>query len=82
MKTNRGLIIALASAGVAIAGAVVYLTTTENGKSAIKKWRVKGKKLAGQTQDLVKDARKKFEARKEELAEEYRADDTLNRTYE
>ena len=68
MKTNKGWIIGLAVAGAAIAGAVIYLTTTKTGKQTMKKWSVKGKRIAEQTEDLIKGAKKKFENLKSELA--------------
>jgi len=67
MKTNKGLIISLAAAGVAIGAAVVFLTTTKAGKKAMKKWKVDGKKIAGKVDEVLKDARKKIENLKEEV---------------
>lgn len=68
MKKNKGLIIGLAVAGAAIAGTIIFLTTTETGKKSMKKWGVKGKKIAQQAGDFIKEAGKKFENLKEEFA--------------
>jgi gas vesicle protein len=68
MKTNKGLIISLASAGVAIGAAVVFLTTTKAGKKTMKKWKINGKKIAERADEVLKDARKKIENLKTELA--------------
>ena len=67
MKTNKGLIIGLAAAGVAIAGAVIFFAATKTGRDTMKKWGPVGKKLADGAEDLVKTAKKKFENMKEEL---------------
>lgn len=68
MKTNKGLIIGLAAAGVAIAGIVVFLTTTKTGKETMKKLGVKGKKFAVQAEEIIKGAKKKIDNLKEEFA--------------
>ena len=73
MKKNRGLMIAIA-AGVTVAGLVAFLAFTETGKDVTKKWKVKGRKLAGKAEDIIKDAKKKFEDLKEEFVDEYKAD--------
>ncbi|MGZ3844886.1 MAG: hypothetical protein ACXVBJ_04065 [Flavisolibacter sp.] len=67
MKTNKGLVIGLTVAGLAIAGAVVYLTTTKKGKKTLKEWGANGKKIVGKAENIIKDARKKIETLKEEL---------------
>lgn len=67
MKTNKGLIIGLAVAGVAIAGTIVFLTTTKAGKKTLKNWGINGKKIMGKAEDIIKDARKKIENLKQEL---------------
>ena len=66
MKTNKGLIIGLAVAGAAIAGTVIYLTTTKKGKKTLKEWGANGKKIMGKAENIIKDARKKIENLKEE----------------
>lgn len=68
MKTNKALIIGLAAVGAAIAGTIVFLTTTKTGNNAMKKWSIKGKRIAGQAKDIISDAKKKFGNLKEELA--------------
>jgi hypothetical protein len=80
MKTNKGLIIGLAAAGVVIAGTIIFLTTTKTGKEAMKKWGVKGKKLAEHAGELVKDAKKKFANIKEEFA--CKDGETVSQAYE
>ena len=67
MKKNKGLVIGLALAGVAIAGAVIYLTTTKKGKKTLKEWSANGKKIVGKAENIIKDARKKIENLKEEF---------------
>jgi hypothetical protein len=67
MKTNKGWIIGLAATGVALAGAIVFLTTTKTGKKTMKKWGIKGKKITERAEDTIKDAKKKFANLKEEL---------------
>jgi len=67
MKTNKGLVIGLAIAGAAIAGAVIYLTTTKKGKKTLKEWGANGKKLVGKAENIIKDARKRIENLKEEF---------------
>jgi gas vesicle protein len=79
MKTNKGLIIGLAVAGAAIAGAVIFLTTTKKGKKTLKTWGESGKKIVGKAEDLLKDARKKAE----NLRQEYIAkEEVLTNSYE
>lgn len=68
MKTNKGWIIGLTVAGVAIAGTVIFLTTTKTGKETMKRWGVNGKKLAEHAEDMIKGAKKKFENLKTELS--------------
>lgn len=67
MKTNKGLIIGLAAAGVAIAGVVIYFTATKTGRETMKKWGPTGKKIADGAEELINGAKKKFENLKEEL---------------
>jgi len=66
MKKNKGLIIGLAAAGIAIAGAVIFLTTTKAGKKTMKKWGKNGKKLGEQAKDIISAAKKKYENLKEQ----------------
>lgn len=80
MKTNKGLIIGLAAAGVAIAGTVIFLTTTKTGRDTMKKWGVKGRKLAEQAEDLIKSAKKKIEKLKEEPVS--KDGETVSQAYE
>ena len=68
MKKNKGLIIGLAVAGAAIAGAVILLTTTKKGRKALKEGGENGKKIVGKAENIIKDARKKIESLKEEFA--------------
>ena len=76
MKTNKGLIIGLAAAGVAIAGTIVFLATTKAGKKTMKKWNVKGKKIAEGVEGIIKDAKKKIKDLKEGIAAEYKVDES------
>lgn len=82
MKANKGLIIGLAAAGVAIAGAIVFLTTTKAGKKTMKKWNVRGKKMSEGVQEIMKDAKRKIKDLKEEVVNEYEADDVVTQGYE
>ena len=67
MKTNKGLIVGLAVVVAAIAGAVIYLTTTKRGKKTLKDWSANGKKIVGKAENVIKDARKKIGSLKEEF---------------
>ena len=78
MKANKGLIIGLAAAGVAIAGTIVFLTTTKTGKKTMKKWNIKGKKFAEGVEGIVKEAKKKIKDLKEELVAETKVDDSAH----
>jgi hypothetical protein len=82
MKENKGLIIGLAVAVAAIAGAIVLLTTTKTGKKAMKKWNVRGRKMAEGVQDIIKDAKKRIKDLKQEVVNEYKADDVVTQSYE
>lgn len=77
MKRNKGLIIALA-AGAAVAGLVAFLTFTETGKKATKKFKVKGRKVKGKAEAIINDAKKKFDDLREEFISEYKSDDIVN----
>jgi hypothetical protein len=79
MKTNKGLIIGLAVAGAAIAGAVIFLTTTKRGRKTLKTWGANGKKIVGKAEDLLKDARKKVENLKHEYVGK---EEVLTNSYE
>lgn len=78
MKANKGWVIGLAAAGVAIAGAVVFLTTTKAGKKAMKRWNLKDKKFAEGVKGIVKEAKKKIKLLKEEIAAEPKVDDSAH----
>lgn len=80
MKKNKGLIIGLAAAGAAIAGAVIFFAATKTGRETMKKWGPMGKKLADGAEDLVKTAKKKFENLKEELVA--KNDEAVSQGYE
>jgi hypothetical protein len=82
MKTNKGLIIGLAAAGVALAGAIVFLTTTKAGKKTIKRWNGRGQKFSEGVKDIVKEAKKKISNLKQECVEEYKANDVVTPAYE
>ena len=68
MKTSKAWIIGLAATGVAIAGTIIFFTATKAGKKTIKNWGSKGEKLAVQAEDIIKNAKKKFDSLKEEFA--------------
>lgn len=68
MKTNKGWIIGLTAAGLAIAGTVIFFAGTKTGRDTMRKWGPTGKKLADGAEDLVKNAKRKMENLKEELA--------------
>jgi hypothetical protein len=79
MKTNKGLIIGLAVAGAAIAGTVIFLTTTKRGRKTLKTWGANGKKIVGKAEDLLKDARKKVENLRQEYVGK---EEVLTNSYE
>lgn len=78
MKANKGLIIGLAAAGIAIAGAIVFLTTTKAGKKTMRKLNVKGKKFAEGVEGIVKEAKKKIKDLKKEIIVESKVDDSTH----
>lgn len=82
MKTNKGLIIGLASAGIAIAAAIVLLTTTKAGKKTMKKLNVRGKKMSEGVQEIMKDARKKIKDLKNEVVNEYKSSEVVTEAFE
>lgn len=81
MKKNKGLIIAIA-AGAAVAGLVAFLSFTETGKKATKKWRVKGRKVTDKAEAILSDAKKKFDDLREEFISEYKSNDIVNEQYQ
>lgn len=82
MKTNKGLIIGLASAGIAIAAAIVLLTTTKAGKKTMKKLNVRGKKMSEGVHEIMKDARKKIKDLKNEVVNEYKSSEVVTEAFE
>ena len=66
MKADKKLFVALA-AGLAVAGVVGYLMTSEKGKKMAGKWKNRGAELADELEDMVSDARRKFAGLKEEI---------------
>ena len=66
MKKNKALVIAIA-AGVAIAGLVGFLATTEKGKKTAGKLKNKGKKIVEQVEEIINEAKEKFASLKEEV---------------
>ena len=69
MKKNKGLWIAVA-AGAAIAGAALFLMTTEQGRKLSKDIRVRGKKLVSDAGGFVEKAKSKLVDLKEEMVSE------------
>ena len=67
MKTSKKVGLALA-AGLAVAGIVTYLLTSDKGKKMTKKLKEKGKGLAHDLEGMVSNAKQKFSAKKEEAA--------------
>ena len=82
MKTNKAWIIALAAAGAAIAGAIVFLATSKTGKKTVKKWTINGKRIAGRIDKIIKDAKKRIDHLKEEVNEKSIDDSVVNEVYE
>ena len=71
MKKNKGLLIAIA-AGVVVAGLVGFLATTEKGKKTTGRLKNKGKKIVGQVEEIINDAKEKFASLKEEVFSEWK----------
>jgi gas vesicle protein len=82
MKSNRGLIIGLAAAGLAIAGCIVFLTATKSGKRNMNRWRGRRRKISEGVREIIKDAKRKIKDLKAEVAKEYKTDDAIAIAYE
>ena len=82
MKSNKGLIIGLAAAGLAIAGSIVFLTATKTGKRNMKSLRGKRRKIAEGVREIIKDAKRKIKDLKVQVANEYKTNDAIATAYE
>ena len=69
MKRNKSLLIAL-TAGLAVAGLVGLLLTTDTGRNITKKWKIRGGTLANSVEDIIGDAKKKFANLNKEMLSE------------
>ena len=60
----------LAAAGVAIAGAAIFFTSTKRGKSAVNKWSAKRQQMSGEIKEIINDAKKKIKDLKKEMLQD------------
>ncbi len=60
----------LAAAGIAIAGAAIFFTSTKKGKKAVKKWTAKGKQMSEEVREIVSDAKRKIKELKKEMLQD------------
>lgn len=67
MKVNKYLPLSLAATGVAIAGAVIFFTSTRKGKNAMSKLGAKGKQMSAEVKEIVSDAKRKINELKKEM---------------
>jgi hypothetical protein len=67
MKANKYLTMSLAAAGVAIAGAVIFFTSTKKGKNTMSKLGAKGKQMSDEVKEIVSDAKRKIKDLKKEM---------------
>ena len=65
MKRNKALVFAI-GAGVAFAGLVGFLATTEKGKKTMGRLKSRGTKMVGQVKEIANDVKEKFTSLKEE----------------
>jgi gas vesicle protein len=73
---NKKLLFALA-AGIAAAGTIAYLLTTEEGKKARQKMHKKTGEMTEELEDIVKNAKQKFSSWKESLTEGCRREEEI-----
>ena len=69
MKKNKALVFAIA-AGVAFAGLIAFLATTEKGKTTTGRLKSRGQKIVSQLKEIANDAKEKFSSLKEEVLSE------------
>jgi hypothetical protein len=67
MKANKYLSLGMAATGVAIAGAIIFFTSTRKGKNTMNKWSAKGKKMSDEIKEIINDAKRKIKDLKEEM---------------
>jgi hypothetical protein len=67
MKANKYLPLSLAAAGVAIAGAVIFFTSTKKGKKTMDNWTAKGKHMSDEVKEIISDAKRKIKELKKEM---------------
>lgn len=76
MKANKYLAISVAAAGVAIAGAVIFFTSTKKGKKTVNKLTAKGKQMSDEVMEIVSDAKRKIKELKKEMLRDCEARET------
>jgi len=57
----------MAAAGVAIAGAIIFFTSTRKGKRTVDKWNTKRKKMTEEIKEIVNDAKKRIKELREDM---------------
>jgi len=67
MKANKNLFLGMAAAGVAIAGAIIFFTSTRKGKRTVDKWNTKRKKMTEEIKEIVNDAKKRIKELREDM---------------
>ena len=60
----------LAAAGIAIAGAAIFFTSTKKGKKTVNKWTAKGKQMSEEVREIVSDAKRKIKELKKEMLQD------------
>lgn len=66
MKNNKSYLIAFA-AGAAAAGLAAYWLKSKSGQSATNKLKVKGEKMIDEAEDILSEARGRFENLRSDL---------------
>ena len=70
MKANKYLALSLAAAGVALAGAVMFFTSTKKGKNTMSKLGAKGKQISDDVMEIISDAKRKIKDLKKEMLQD------------
>jgi hypothetical protein len=70
MKANKCLPLGLAAAGVAIAGAVIFFTSTKKGRMTKDKWNMQGKKMTAEIKEIINEAKRKIKELKHEMLQD------------
>lgn len=65
------MFLGLAATGAAIAGAIIFFTSTKKGKKTVNKWNMEGKKIKAEIKEIVDEAKRKIKAMKEDIARDW-----------